>query len=132
MRKREASNRGQKKIAADMKDNQRVSDRLRKQLLVAKAQFVATEIDLGVTFCSVAQSSTNSERKQRNMENARKARDSASHFLKTPGLSDTVRKELGEKLAVLETTLAGGNNAGAPSSFSRRNTGATSVARKGA
>ena len=109
MRKR-ASNQRQKKMAADLKRNERVSDRLRKQLLAAEAQFVATEIDLGVTFCSVAQSSTNSSRKRRNMENARKARDAASHFLTTPGLPDTVRKKLGEKLAILETALANGDH----------------------
>jgi hypothetical protein len=43
--------------------------------------FVLVELDLGATFCELVLSTQNEENKQRNTRNARKAYDSALHYL---------------------------------------------------
>jgi len=106
MRKRTVTTRPRKELAANLEQNRRVAERLHKELLSTETRFISTEIDLGVTFCSVAESSKDEERKQRNIANAKKAWETASHFIATFDLPDDVRQDLAEKLAMLEHALA--------------------------
>jgi hypothetical protein len=54
----------------------------RKSQTEARIDFVLAELDLGVTFCQVALSTRDAETKERNIRNARRAYDSALHFLR--------------------------------------------------
>jgi hypothetical protein len=66
----------------------------------------ATEIDLGLTFCAVAESASDEQRKGRNTANAKKAREPANYFLTTIRLSEDVRQDHAEKLAKREQAVA--------------------------
>ena len=105
-------------MGAALEQNRRASEHLRRELRSAEAQFVSTEIELGVTFCTVAESSNDEERKRRNIANAKKAFEAASHFIATFDLSGDVRQKLGEKLATLEQAVACMDNGRSPSGFS--------------
>ena len=84
---------------------------LRQEQRVATAQFVATELDLAITFCQIALSSTNRSKVLRNVENATRARDSALHFLEksavlesdiaSPGTARRIRRKLTQLEALL-------------------------------
>lgn len=118
MRKRQVTSRGRKEMAADLEQNRRAAEHLRKELLSAEAQFIATEIDLGLTFCAVAESASDEQRKRRNTANAKKACEAANHFLTTFHLAEDVREDLAEKLITLEQAVACVDSDRSPSGLS--------------
>ena len=66
--------------------------------------FVLTELDLGITFCELAQSAQDEETKERNIRNARKAYD-ALHFLEGLNLSKAEQQLIKEKASRLKSLL---------------------------
>ena len=68
-------------------------------------EFLLTDLDTGLTFMDVAESSGDVAITQRNHANARRAYDTVVHFMQTLSLDDTQRKELAERLALLKSRL---------------------------
>jgi hypothetical protein len=67
--------------------------------------FVLVELDLGATFCELALSTQNEENKERNTHNARKAHDSAIHFLQTLSPESAEQALINEKFSRLKELL---------------------------
>jgi hypothetical protein len=67
--------------------------------------FVLIELDLGATFCELAWSTQNEENKKRNTRNARKAYDSALHFLHRLSPESDERAVINEKFSRLNDLL---------------------------
>ena len=53
----------------------------------ARAQFIRTEIETGLTFCGVARATSSPETRERNIKNARKALETAREILQKAMLS---------------------------------------------
>jgi len=71
----------------------------------AKYNFIATELDLALTFCTVALGSDDKAKSRRNAEHAQRAYDSATHFLVDAGFSTELKSTLQEKVVRLRTIL---------------------------
>lgn len=72
----------------------------------AMRKFVFTELDTGIAFASLALDSTSSERRQRALENARKAYDTAARFRKKlPSQEAAVQEQLVSRTAELRGLL---------------------------
>jgi hypothetical protein len=67
--------------------------------------FIRTEIELGLTFASIAAHSSNEEKFKRNQRNTQRAYDTARHFISLIELSDDQAAALSEMLAELEHRL---------------------------
>ena len=57
---------------------------MREAARASQREFVMTELDTSATFCEIALSSVNSERKRRNIENALKGYRTALRFADMP------------------------------------------------
>ena len=62
---------------------------LRETHEAAKIGFILTELDLALTFCKIADSADDEGRASRNRAHARKAYDSAIHFLGSATLTES-------------------------------------------
>jgi hypothetical protein len=69
----------------------------REACTAAHIDFVLSELDLGATFCEVALSTQDEETKERNIRNARKAYNSALHFLQRLSLGSAEEARIEEK-----------------------------------
>ena len=67
--------------------------------------FIRTELDLGLTFASVAANASDEEKFRRNRENARRACQTARHFVDRFCLSDNEFADIHDKIGALEHTL---------------------------
>jgi hypothetical protein len=67
--------------------------------------FVLEELDLGTTFCDVALSAYDPGMKERNRRNARKAYESALHFLPRLNLAGTEHEVVQAKVSRLNDLL---------------------------
>jgi hypothetical protein len=82
------------------------SSRLREELNRTTADFISTELDLALTFCSIAGSTEDRAKFERNLENAQRARDAARKYsaeLKRKG--EPYPPSIDEKLGELEQLL---------------------------
>jgi len=68
--------------------------------------FVLGELDLGTTFCDVALSANDPGKKERNRRNARRAFESALHFLPALNLGGTEQEVVQAKVSRLNHLLA--------------------------
>ncbi|HJT54739.1 MAG TPA: hypothetical protein VJ848_12870 [Candidatus Angelobacter sp.] len=68
-------------------------------------EFINTELDTGLTFVRIALGARGRNKIERNRVNARKAYDSALHFLPTASLSAQEARMVKEKIASLEAGL---------------------------
>ena len=68
-------------------------------------EFLLTDLDTGLTFMDVADSTRNMAVRRRNHANARRAYDSVVRFMRNLSLDDTQRKALAERLALLKSRL---------------------------
>ena len=68
-------------------------------------QFVNAELDTGLTFARIALGAKGPNKIDRNRMNARKAYDSAMHFLPTTSLSADESRTIKEKTSALEAAL---------------------------
>ena len=73
----------------------------------AKIGFILTELDLALTFCRVAESADDEGKAKRNKAHARKAYDSAIHFLASATLTPQIKQEISDKIERLRLLLAG-------------------------
>ena len=67
--------------------------------------FLRTDLDTGLTFMNVAESTRDADAQQRNHENARRAYDAVVRLMQSLSLDDTQNKEVAEKLALLKSRL---------------------------
>lgn len=67
--------------------------------------FVNAELDTGLTFARIALGAKGSNKIERNRTNARKAYDSAMHFLPSTSLSSEEERMIKEKTSALEAAL---------------------------
>ena len=69
-------------------------------------QFVQSELETGTTFASLALSSQTDEKRHRNVRNARKAYDTAKHFLEDRAPEEiATRPDLRDRLTALRSLL---------------------------
>src|SRR5215467_8701076 len=80
-------------------------ERLASNHKEAKYRFILTELDLAITFCDVALSSDDRVRSTRNIENARQAYKSVTHFLEGANFTDKMMIDLHERVARLRNLL---------------------------
>ena len=80
------------------------SERTRFEL--SMLQFLQSELETGMTFASLARDSQTDEKRHRNVLNARKAYDTAKHFLeeRAPG-EIAMRPDLRDRLTTLRSLL---------------------------
>jgi hypothetical protein len=71
----------------------------------ARAQFIRTEIETGLTFCEVARATSSPETRKRNIKNARKALETAWGILQKAMLSGDDKDHLTERLAALSRVV---------------------------
>jgi hypothetical protein len=80
-------------------------------------QFITIELDLALTFCEVAVTTSDEGRTQRNLQHAREAYGVAKKFLAKATLPPNVRHDVEQKMRRLETQLG---NMGEPEPGARR------------
>lgn len=68
-------------------------------------QFVNAELDTGMTFARIALGAKRRAKIERNRENARKAYNSALHFLSNTSLNTEETRRVNEKFAALKSDL---------------------------
>ena len=78
---------------------------LRQQFERNRLQFLLTDLDTGATFCEVAQSSNDPEKRKRNQGNARKAYDTVLKFQDGVVFDSESKAELELKLSRLKFLL---------------------------
>jgi hypothetical protein len=84
----------------------RQTELLRRQNQELSAEFIEIELDLGITFCEIALSADRKSKIQRNMDQARRAYESARKFagrIKRNG--EIVHARIDKKLKRLATLL---------------------------
>lgn len=67
--------------------------------------FVSAELDTGLTFARIALGAKGRAKIDRNRVNARKAYDSARHFLATTSLNAEESRRINDKFAALKSNL---------------------------
>lgn len=70
-----------------------------------RVHFINSELDLAATFCRVAISSSSNTTSDRNAQNARKAYSAARHFLSDSNLTKAERRDIEEKIELLDSLL---------------------------
>ena len=70
-----------------------------------RCEFIRVELDLGITFCEVAASSTDQEKVRRNKKHAQEAHEAAIRFLSKSRLSEPMKQEIQGKVDRLESLL---------------------------
>jgi hypothetical protein len=69
------------------------------------AEFLKNELQTGITFADLALSAKHEDRRERNRANARKAYDTALHFMSTLSPTSEIPAELKDRLEHLRTRL---------------------------
>lgn len=65
---------------------------------ILKIQFIKTELEMAVTFCGVAKSTDKETTARRNLDNAKRAYDSATKSLQNARLNETESREIDGQL----------------------------------
>ena len=86
-------------------DLQRAQAHLHEQEDAMRIQLIATELDLGITFCQVAATTSDPVRYKRNIANAGEAYSAVLRFLGLLHQPDGVAAEFQAKLSQLESLL---------------------------
>jgi hypothetical protein len=76
-----------------------------RQFEDARAQFIRTEIETGLTFCGVACATSSPATRERNIENARKALETAGEILQKAMLSADDKNPWAERLMALSRSV---------------------------
>lgn len=77
----------------------------RQKLL--RSEFINVELDLAITFCEIAASTSDAEKSERNMVHAKEAYKAAMHFLRTASVSEDFKSQIEEKVSRLQSLLDG-------------------------
>jgi len=91
----------------DLSEIQRDTWEIAEKYNASRYGFISTEVDLGITFCEIAASTTDPEKTERNLAHAEQAQQAAKHFLKQGKLDRSMQRELQEKINRLEKLLSG-------------------------
>ena len=83
------------------------SEHLREEILYSRIRFIEVELDLGITFCSIASTTDDADSRERNIANARKASGTAAVALNGLTIPTGVSKRLHDKLSKLNLMLDG-------------------------
>jgi hypothetical protein len=78
---------------------------LKEKQEAAKIQFIVTELDLAHTFCKIAASADDEVQRRRNRAKARKAYDTALHFLAGATPTPETRQVIDNKVKRLRSLL---------------------------
>lgn len=78
---------------------------LRERSDKLRFEFVASELDLAITFCESAASTSKPRRSRRSVQRAKEAYATAKHFLDGDSISESMRRTIEEKIARLEQLL---------------------------
>lgn len=70
-----------------------------------RIEFVASELELAITFCRTAASTSDPQKSRRSVQRAEEAFATAKHFLDGQHVSGPIRRAIEEKLARLEPLL---------------------------
>jgi hypothetical protein len=87
-------------------DSQYEAGKLLETSEALKLQFILLELDLALTFCTVASTTESQETRQRNLSNARRAYQMAASKVNNARVTADLREEIGNRLARLEHSLA--------------------------
>jgi hypothetical protein len=68
-------------------------------------EFLRTDLDIGLTFMDMAETTHDVAKRQRNHANARRVYDTVVRLMQKLSLDDTQREELTERLARLKSRL---------------------------
>jgi|SRR5690242_20106394 hypothetical protein len=71
----------------------------------SRFQFIMSELELAITFCRVAATSSSNTKSDRNAQNAQKAYRAARHFLVESDLSKSERQNVHDKVKQLNVSL---------------------------
>jgi hypothetical protein len=88
-----------------MNDDKWKIERVFHQVEQGQTDFILTELETAITFCDVARSTSDSERRARNIANADKGYQTALHFLQTVNHDLKNSPAFQETLAYLEHLL---------------------------
>jgi hypothetical protein len=77
----------------------------RSATLSGSIAFLRTELETALTFTFIAEQAHNEEKINRNLGNARKALQTARHFMERTSLSDPESSEFHEKVRLLELRI---------------------------
>jgi len=80
--------------------------KLKEQKTTVAVQFIETELGLALTFCEIAASTDNSEKRQRNVRNAHKAYQGAKETLEQLAIDKQVRATVDSLVARVRDRLA--------------------------
>ncbi|HTU36213.1 MAG TPA: hypothetical protein VMF66_20610, partial [Candidatus Acidoferrum sp.] len=84
---------------------ERKRDLLRQRGETLRFEFVASELDLAITFCESAASTSDPEKSKRSVLRAKEAYETAKHFLSGEQISEPMRRTIQEKISRLELLL---------------------------
>ena len=86
-------------------DLQRSREQLEHDYEVAKFHFITTELDVALTFCEMAISTTDESKAERTAKYARQAYESAARFIPGAHLTLRMHEKIDERLTRLEPLL---------------------------
>jgi len=88
-----------------MMDMSRHQTAAREAHEVNRFQFIVTELDLAITFCEIAITAADDEKAVRNAQNAKRAYNSATHFLWDASLTVDMGREIEQRMTLLAPML---------------------------
>ena len=88
-----------------MKNARSEFDKLRETFVENRINFISCELELGLTFCSIAQTTRIAEFRERSLVDAQTALDTAAKALAGRAIPEDVARGLREKLARLSSIL---------------------------
>lgn len=97
--------RGETAAKKSAEEVEREGELLRERSDTLRFEFIASELDLAVTFCDGAASTSDPEKRARNLAQAEKAYQSAKHFLEGQRLSEPMHRTIQGKVSALESLL---------------------------
>lgn len=71
----------------------------------ARFQFIMTELNMALTFLGIAETTADENRVTRNLQFARRAYDTANHFLASAQLTVQMREVLNDKLEQVQAAF---------------------------
>lgn len=88
-------------------DTRKEFELLTRQTSELRFQFIINELDLAITFCQLAASTSDSSKARRNAEHARRACREATRFIRDNLLTAAMNEEIHARLARLREQFSG-------------------------
>jgi hypothetical protein len=84
---------------------ERTGHKLEEQKNALRFEFIATELDLALTFCRTAEATQSASRSRRSIRHAEEAYGSAARFLQGSHLSEPMQQAIQSKIDELQRVL---------------------------